>query len=84
MEMIENGKWENGKVLLPNKAKTEGLRILLHGRRVHCILIALCCTSTPGVDRVEGTAFRQYGTSEVPASLKDQGTCHRIFSGTRR
>ena len=66
------------------QTKTEGLRILLHGRRVHCILIALCCTSTPGVDRVEGTAFRQYGTSEVPASLKDQGTCHRIFSGTRR
>ena len=68
------------KVLFLNK--TEGLIILLRGRRVHCILIALCCTSTQGVDGVEGTAFRQYGTSEVPTSLEDQGTCHRFVPGT--
>ena len=84
MEMIENGKWKNGKLKFCYQTKTEGLTILLHGRRVHCILIALCCTSTPGVDRVEGRAFRQYGTSEVPTSLEDQGTCHRIFSGTQQ
>ena len=78
MEMIENGK----QVLLSNK--TGRLIILLHGRRVPCILIPLCCTLTQGVDRVEGTTFQQYGTSEVPTSLEDQGTCHRIFSGTQR
>ena len=78
MEKIENGK----QVLLSNK--TGGLIILLHGRRVHCILIALCCTSTQGLDRVEGTAFQQCGTSEIPTSLEDQGTCHRIFSGIQR
>ena len=76
--MIENGK----KVLFPNKS--EGLIILLYGRRVHCILIALCCISTQGADRVEGTAFRQYGTPEVSTSLEDQGTCIRIFLGTRQ
>ena len=47
-------------------------------------MMALCCTSTQGVDTVDDTAFWQNGTSEVPTSLKDQGTFRQMFSATRQ
>ena len=47
-------------------------------------MIALRCTVTQGIDTVEATVFPRYGTSEGPMSTEDQGTCHRIFSVTRR